>query len=162
MTEEHNHNHNKERLAEHILPLSESEDFDTAKLEWSIFDIKIDDNFDHCPCGQLIKELCYIRNEKNGNTTYVGNVCINRFMAIETGNLFEGLKRISADNSANANEDLIQYAYDLGYIFENEYGFLMDTRRKRKLKPKQLAWKQKINKRIINRTQVSKKKGKQV
>ena len=30
--------------------------------------------------GQEIKERCYVRNRLNGNETYVGNVCINRFI----------------------------------------------------------------------------------
>jgi len=88
----------------------------------------------------------------------VGNVCINRFIGIDTGNLFAGLKRIAIDGTANANEDLIIHAYKLGYIFENEYNFLMETRLKRKLSDKQVVWKQKINRRIINKTVVQKRR----
>lgn len=86
----------------------------------------------------------------NGNQTYVGNVCIEKFIGIDTGNLFHGLKRIAKDDTANANEDLIVYAYERGFIYENEYKFLLDTKRKRKLSDKQLEWKQKINHRIMN------------
>lgn len=42
-----------------------------------------------------------------GNATYVDNVCINRFIGIDTGNLFTGLKRIAKDTGVNANEGLI-------------------------------------------------------
>lgn len=149
--------HNFERLKEHILSLSNSCDFNTARTEWAMIGVEVSDEFDHCPCGQEIKEHCYIRNQLNGNTTYVGNVCINRFIGIETGNLFSGLKRIAADDAANANEDLIYHAYKLGYIFESEYKFLMETKLKRKLSPKQIAWKQKINRRIINKTVVQRR-----
>lgn len=146
--------HNFENLKAHILPLSNAQDFFSAKDEWKLIDVEMREEFDSCPCGQPIKELCYIENQLNGNKTYVGNVCINRFIGIETGNLFTGLKRIASDESANANEDLIIHAYQLGYIYENEYKFLMQTKRKRKLSPKQLDWKQKINRRIINKTVV--------
>jgi len=146
--------HNFERLREHIVPLSQSDDFYSAKNEWKLVGVEINDDFDECPCGQQIKELCYLENQLNGNRTYVGNVCVNRFIGIETGNLFSGLKRIARDDQANANEDLIINAYKLGYIFENEYKFLMDTKNKRKLSDKQLAWKQKINRRIIGETVV--------
>lgn len=71
----------------------------------------------------------------------MGNVCINKFIGIDTGNLFAGLERIAKDNSANENEDLIIHKYKLGYIFETEYQFLMDTKNKRKLSEKQLSWK---------------------
>ena len=65
--------------------------------------VEITKEFDHCPCGQKIKEHCYITNRITGESTYVGNVCINRFIGIDTGNLFDGLKRIAKDPSANAN-----------------------------------------------------------
>jgi hypothetical protein len=91
----------------------------------------------------------------NGNATYVGNVCINRFIQIDTGNLFDGLKRIAADIRANANHDLIEHAWRRGYLFgENEYNFLKRTTLKRNLTPAQLAWKEKINRRILAKTKV--------
>lgn len=152
--------HNFERLKAHILPLSEAEDFDAARREWNLIGVEISEEFGNCPCGQEIKEHCHIQNTLNGNKTYVGNVCINRFIGIDTGNLFEGIRRIAAKDSANANEDLIIHAYRLGYIYDGEYKFLMDTRHKRKLSPKQLAWKQKINRRIINQTVVRRRRGK--
>jgi hypothetical protein len=77
---------------------------------------------------------------------------VNQFIGIETGNLFPGLKRIAIDETANANADLIDHAFRLGYIFEKEYKFLMDTRRKRNLSAKQTAWKIKINRRILSKT----------
>jgi hypothetical protein len=114
----------------------------------------VQEDWDNCPCGKEIKELCYIQNQLNGNKTYVGNVCVNRFIGIDTGNLFAGLRRIIEDETANANEDLIIHAYQLGYIFEREYQFLMQTRKKRLLSVKQLEWKKKINRRIVSQTVV--------
>jgi hypothetical protein len=149
--------HNFERLTAHILPLSQAQFFDAARKEWKLIGVEVSKEFDNCPCGQEIKEHCYIRNIHNGNTTYVGNVCINRFIGIDTGSLFAGIKRIAKDASANANEDLIEHAYRFGYIYESEYKFLMETRHKRKLSEKQLAWKQKINRRITNRIVVQKR-----
>lgn len=149
--------HNFERLKAHILPLSIAVDFFAAKNEWKLIGIEIQEDWDNCPCGQAIKELCYIENQLNGNKTYVGNICINQFIGIDTGSLFAGLKRIAQDDKANANEDLIIHAYKLGYIFEKEYQFLMQTKLTRKLSPAQTAWKQKINRRIVNQTIVRRK-----
>lgn len=146
--------HNFERLKAHILPLSEANDFETARKEWRLIGIELSEEFDNCPCGKEIKEHCYIENTKTHNKTYVGNVCINRFIGIETGNLFNGLRRIMADPAANANSELIEYAFERGFIYENEYKFLIDTKRKRKLTERQLAWKEKINRRITNKTVV--------
>lgn len=148
--------HSLERLKEHILPMSNSGDWNNAKNEWRLVGIEIQEDWDNCPCGKEIKELCYIQNQLNNNKTYVGNVCVNRFIGIDTGNLFAGLRRIIDDETANANEDLIIYAYKLRYIYENEYKFLMQTRRKRVLSEKQLEWKRKINRRIVQQTVVRK------
>lgn len=146
--------HNFERLKAHILPLSNAAEWSDAKNEWRLVGIEVQEDWDNCPCGKEIKELCYIQNQLNGNKTYVGNVCVNRFIGIDTGNLFAGLRRIIDDETANANEDLIIHAYQLGYIFEREYQFLMQTRRKRLLSVKQLEWKKKINRRIVSQTVV--------
>lgn len=149
---------NFEKLKENILPLSLSPDFHSARHEWRLAAIEISDEFDNCPCGQEIKEHCYIRNQLNGNETYVGNVCIKNFLGIDTGNLFEGLKRLVKDIDANPNEDLIEHAWQMGYLHdEQEYVFLKSIKRKRKLSEKQLKWKQFINKRIIKQTKVQKR-----
>lgn len=145
---------NFENLRAHILPLSEAGEFEGARLEWNLFHVELVDHSDHCPCGHPIKELCYIRNSINGHETYVGNICVNRFIGIDTGNLFPGLRRILDDERANANADLVLHAYRLGYIYENEFDFLMETRHKRLLSAKQLEWKRKINRRIISQTVV--------
>ncbi|QDH59701.1 MULTISPECIES: hypothetical protein [Burkholderiaceae] len=150
--------HNFENLRAHIVPLSVSQRFDIARTEWSLVAVEISEEFDHCPCGQEIKEHCYIRNRLNGNETYVGNVCINRFIQIDTGNLFDGLKRIAKDLTANANNDLIEHAYRMGYLYsEKEYTFLKQTMRKRNLSDAQIAWKTKINRRIVAQTVVRKR-----
>jgi hypothetical protein len=142
--------HNRQQLSAHILPLSVANDFAGACREWRLVDIELSDDWGSCPCGQSIKEHCYIQNRVNGHTTWVGNVCIRRFMQIDTGNLFSGLRRIAANDTASPNIDVIGYAHRRGYLYgDNEYRFLSDTLRKRNLTPKQLAWRQKINRRIL-------------
>jgi hypothetical protein len=77
---------------------------------------------------------------------------------IDTGNLFEGLKRIAKDISANANNDLIEHAFRMGYLYdEKEYRFLKQTALKRILSPAQAAWKRKINRRILSKTIVQRR-----
>ena len=150
--------HNFEQLKAHILPLSLASNFDLARVEWDLIAVEISEEWDSCPCGQDIKEHCYIRNRHNGNSTYVGNVCINRFIQIDTGNLFEGLKRIAKDESANANHDLIEHAYRMGYLYgEKEYRFLRQTVLKRNLSTAQVEWKRKINRRILSQTIVQRR-----
>ena len=145
---------NDENLKNHILSLSVSDTYSSAKKEWKLTNIVFDENGTNCPCGQPIKEICYIRNSVNSNETFVGNVCIKRFMDIDTGKAFKGLKRIIEDDEARPNEDLIKWALELKYIHQNEYDFLMGIRRKRKISEKQLNWLKKINWRIKNRKKI--------
>ena len=149
--------HNLERLKAHILPLSRSTIFSAARQEWGLEAIEISEELDHCPCGQKIKEHCYIRNRLTGHSTYVGNVCINRFVGIDTGTLFDGLKRIARDQSANANADLINYAQRAGFLYDKEYAFLIQTMQKRNLSAAQVAWKRKINRRILSKIVVQRR-----
>ena len=141
--------HNFERLKAHILPLSRAKIFSAARAEWDLVAVEISEEFDNCPCGQEIKEHCYIHNRITDEHTYVGNVCINRFIGIDTGNLFDGLKRIAKNISANTNAEVIEYAEKKGYLYDKEYDFLVDTKLKRNLSVKQAEWKRKINRRIL-------------
>lgn len=150
--------HNFERLKAHILPLSRSHNFELAKTEWELVAVEISEDWDNCPCGKDIKEHCYIENRVTGSKTYVGNVCINRFMGIDTGTLFDGLRRIAKDPESNPNIAVIEYAWERGFLFgEKEYSFLLSTARKRSLSPRQADWKKKINRRILNQTVVKKR-----
>lgn len=148
-----------EKLKNHILDLSISESYQDAKSEWEVTTYEYVEDFDNCPCGQAIKELCYIRNLLNGNETYVGNVCVRQFIGIDTGNVFDGLRRIMKDPDANPNEDLIRYAYKKGFVYENELSFLMSIKRKRNLSEKQSSWRRKINYRILNKVVVRRNRG---
>ncbi|MBR7320651.1 hypothetical protein G3W18_27530, partial [Klebsiella pneumoniae] len=59
---------------------------------------------------------------------------------------------------ANANEALIEYAMQKGYLYgEKDYNFLLSTMNKRKLSEAQLSWKEKINNRILKGTVVQKR-----
>lgn len=146
--------HNLLQLMASILPLSESKDFKIAKSEWVLDFVEVHDKWDQCPCGQAIKELCHIRNTINGNRIYVGNTCVDQFLGIKTGNLFEGLKRIKDDPTGNPNKAVIEYARNQGFLYGNELDFLTRTARKHSLSEAQLSWKKKINYRILNKTVV--------
>tara|TARA_B100000700_G_scaffold330037_1_gene454279 strand:+ start:115 stop:576 length:462 start_codon:yes stop_codon:yes gene_type:complete len=149
--------HNFEKLKSHIMPLSESDLFDEAKKEWKLVGAVVNEEWSECPCGQQIKEECYLENKKNGKKTFVGNVCVNRFMGIDTGQLLAGLKRIAKDIYSHANHDVIHYARENGFLFDDkEHRFLLSTANKRKLSEKQRQWKAKINRRILNGLVVSK------
>lgn len=147
-----------ERLKSHILSLSEADEFELACKEWSLVEIELSQEWATCPCGQDIKEHCFILNRVNGNKTHVGNVCIDRFDNMDTNNLFEGLRRIAKDETANANESLIDHVFSMGYLFEErEYNFLKRMIGKRSFTPAQMSWKVKLNRKILSHTKVIKR-----
>jgi hypothetical protein len=150
------HNHNLERLTKHILPLSKADTFDEAVKEWDFISAEFHDDGSSCPCGQPIKEVCYIHNTVTDEFTHVGNVCVGKFMGMDTGTLFSGLKRLRENPEANPNQAVINYAEEKGLLYGSEFKFLTDTKNKRKLSAPQMSWKKKINWRIINAVKVKK------
>lgn len=143
--------HNLKKLKVHILGLSEADNFEDAKLEWKLDHVYFTEG--KCPCGVKINEHCNLKNSKNGKTTWVGNVCVLKFMDIgEAETLFSALRRVKKNDSAKPNTALIDYAWKRGYLYaKNEYEFLtsLTIHKRRKLSEKQKNWLQKINRRII-------------
>lgn len=137
-------------MKKHILKLSTATNFDEAKAEWSLYQVRLSENSGRCPCGVAIKEHCYLENSTNAKRTWVGNVCVKNFMGIDSGNLFPGLRKLRSNATAKPNTAVIEYAWKARYIYDKrEYDFLMDIRGKRKLTDKQLYWLRKINRRIV-------------
>lgn len=145
---------NFENLRNHILPLSVNRnDFDEAKREWVLEHIAVTKDFGNCPCSQQIKEHCYLRNRLNRRTTYVGNVCVYRFIEIDARPIFNGLRRVRDNYHAKPNAALIEDAKNQGYLYgDNEYDFLQKIKRKRNLSEAQEQWLKFINRRKCNWT----------
>lgn len=159
------------KLAEKILPLSESDNFDEAKHEWEIDHIEKWSQFGNCACGHAIKEHIFIRNKNTNKMTHVGNECINIFVNVKKG-LFTGMQEIEKDQkNAVQNTEVIEHVYQKGYIYNEEYDFLHQIIKRKKRKngqtwspksnrhsysPKKLkdlknTWLPKINWRIVNK-----------
>lgn len=141
-----------ENLQKHILQLSEASDFNIARTEWIVDHIYKSTHLETCPCSTPIIEHCCIRNMINGNTTFVGSICIRRFMDIDAHKLFNGLKKIEKDLKAKPNHDLIEYARRSGHLYgDNEYRFLKSIEKIDNLSAKQKQWLYFINRRITRK-----------
>lgn len=142
---------NFENLKRHILPLSVNKtDFNEAKKEWKLDYIVVTENFGSCPCSQAIKEHCHLKNKLNKKTTFVGNVCVYRFIEIDARPIFRGLAKVQKSNTAKPNAALIEYAWEQGFLYgRNEYDFLQSIKGKRNLSEKQVNWLSFINRRIV-------------
>ena len=139
--------HNFKELKCHILGLSDAKSWSAARLEWE-FETSDRREGSSCPCGVKILERCHISNKKNGNETFVGNVCIKRFKP-EIAKALDGLARVAKDPTKAPNDALVRLAYDKGLINDHAAAFLFSTARKRNLTGKQAAYRRNLNVRIV-------------
>lgn len=70
---------------------------------------------------------------------------------MESGLVFDALKRVKADLSASFNADAIRQAHQEGILNDRDAKFYADIWRKQILSDKQLKWKLSLNRRILNR-----------
>ena len=142
----------QQKLREEIIERSESNSWDKAKSEWELDYIYFAEKGEpeRCLCGHFpIIELCVLINLENGSHATVGNCCVKKFMDIRSDIIFQAVKRIQDDDESALNEDAIEYAHARGWLTDWEYKFSQDTKRKRKLSSKQLAYRTRINKKIL-------------
>lgn len=142
------------RLAEAIISLSVAETWDLAKQEWALATVWVTDEPGVCLCGHRpIFEHCQLVNLSNGNLAVVGNVCVTRFLGLPSDKLFAALNRIADDPRRALNADAIAFAHDRGWLNDWERDFYLDTWRKRKLSPRQLAKREQINAKVFDACQ---------
>lgn len=149
-------------LTRAIIEKSVAKTWEEAKREW-IFDgdiiiasdVEVANSDYVCLCGHRhLKELCYIRNTINENTALVGNCCVRKFLHnIENTN-----KIFAAIRDKRLNKALIDYAFNQGFINEEEYNFLDNIWRKKEsnLSTRQKEWKVALLERILD--EIEKKK----
>ena len=138
-------------LVEGILKLSEASLWAEAKLEWELDEVHETDRFETCLCTHYpIKELCFLRNIKNGNSTMVGNCCVKQFLGLPSHAIFSAIRRITEDAGRALNPKALAYAHRRGWITEWERKFYLDTWRKnRGLTQRQWAVRMRINLRFL-------------
>ncbi|WP_149539357.1 hypothetical protein [Siccirubricoccus phaeus] len=139
-----------ETLKAAILARSRATEWPVARLEWKLVDISMADEPETCACGHYpIRELCLLNNRITGQHLEVGNVCVKRFLGLDYGLVFQGLKRIADDDTKALNAAATAFFYERGVISEWEYKFQQSTLRKRQLSLKQEATRQSINARVL-------------
>lgn len=144
--------HNFEHLRAEIIARSQAKTWEAALPEWRIDRIFWEQEPETCLCTHHpINEYCFLLNRLNGNEALVGNICVKRFMGMDSGSLFDGIKRIAEDETKALNEAAIDHAKAKGWINEWEYGFCVNTRRKRNLTGKQLQKRIDINRTVLAR-----------
>ncbi|TBT59496.1 hypothetical protein D5E76_07095 [Vibrio parahaemolyticus] len=127
------------KLTEEIIKLSQSQLWDVAKSEWTLYEIYEADEPERCLCGHFpIIEICTLKNKLNSNYATVGNCCVKKFIGLPSDKIFQAIKRVRKDDEKSLNAEAISHAYDKGWVNDWEKSFYLDVMRKRKLTPNQL------------------------
>jgi hypothetical protein len=140
------------RLTKEIVAASEASTWEEAKAEWRLHTIYFAETWQTCLCTHYpIKEVCVLLNAKNGALVEVGNVCVTKFVGIDSDKVFRAIKKVTADPSKSLNEEAIKYAFSKCWVNQWERKFLLNTQHKRKLTRKQAVKRVEINKMVVQR-----------
>jgi hypothetical protein len=149
---EESNGHNFEQLKAHIIGLSVSKQWAEACREWSFMFSETVGHVMECPCGQRpIFELCWLQNDKNRQMTFVGNVCVKRFMGIKTGAISKSIKRVQDDPNKPLTEAAVEFAASKGWLTRWEHNFLLNTSLKRRTTTKLLEKRRQINLMVLRK-----------
>lgn len=137
-----------------LLRYSEAKQWEDAKIEWYLVDIRLADReyAETCACGHYpICEICKIKNEVNNTRLEVGNCCIN-----QVSDEFDALRRIfPALRDGRINPAVIDYAHKRKIINDWERNFLTNTWKKKHLSLKQTKIFGKIRYKLYNGIEIS-------
>jgi hypothetical protein len=139
-------------LTQKILARSFAETWAEAKLEWELDHVYFADADDPgtCLCGHFpIREHCVLHNRETGLSAVVGNVCVTKFLGIDSGSIFDGLNRVLADPTKALNLAAVDFAWRRGWVNDWERRFCTNTCRKHKLSPRQRQIRAAINTKVV-------------
>lgn len=150
------------KLQQEIILESNSDNWTEAKLEWGLKSIYQEEGRE-CLCGKFpIKNICVLENIYNKKTLEVGNVCVKKFLGINTGqNIFTAINRCYKDLSASMGKEAFHYMIYQSKIMKAsndckltawDIKFYENTYSKRKLSGKQNKFRVIINKKFLKYT----------
>lgn len=150
------------KLPQNLEELSNGDSYPRVLREWELDYIEHlapGEDSETCLCTHFpIREVCHIRNLQNANTAIVGNCCVKKFEKEEEGlvnfegthKVFDCLKRLQKDENANANEELLNYAYSKGVLTKPEYDKYLEIWRNRTFTDEESRLILTANRKIIN------------
>jgi hypothetical protein len=138
------------KLTLEIIERSNAKTWQEAKWEWEIESIFNQTEPDTCLCGHSpIMELCILRNRCNGNRVTVGNVCVKKFLGLESDPIFKCVRRVTKDIKKPLNRATLDHALRQGWISHLNHFTYVNVLMKRNLFSLQLPERIKINQLIL-------------
>lgn len=139
-----------DHLQTEIMALSISGVWEMAVLEWELVGVFINDQTQTCLCTHKpIKEVCILSHRQHKGQVEVGNCCVNRFLGIPSGTIFDAIKRVMDDETKLLNEAAVRFFAEWGVVSAWERTFYLDTFRRRLLTDKQADVRLRINQKVL-------------
>src|SRR4029079_2705146 len=102
----------QETLHREILARSEAEEWHAARAEGCLKQVWTREEPQQGLCGHHpITKVCIIKNNENGKEAQVGNCCVNKFLGLNSKNMFSSVRRVEADRDASFDSASIQIAH---------------------------------------------------
>ena len=145
------------QLPQRLTGLSESKIWPKNVAEWKLQDVytlRPGEDTEYCLCSHWIRQVCVVKNDRNGSEAKIGNCCIRFFEKHSSSfagmhTVQDGLRRIRRDTSRAANIGLVDQAYRSGVLNAWERRFSIDTAKMRSLTDAQAATRANINKKLV-------------
>ncbi len=157
---------NIKKLKDSVLKVSNSKDWDEAKMEWKCIYVKTNED-GVCACGHALNNLYYIQNKITSSTLIVGSTCVNKFKdkemdaivkrtndkikrAVKDAKYYQELMDSQLDNNIPISlpKNEIESGFTSGALNDFEYNFYMNIWSFRNLSEKQSVIKNKINSKL--------------
>ena len=105
-----------------LIAQSLAEDWEAAKLEWTLERAVLEPGWSSCLCGHGIKQKCYLRNSKTGAVNFVGSSCVKQFMRHldAPSAMFQSIRRVRQAPERRLHRRLLRLAVESGVISEEE------------------------------------------
>ncbi|MCI1141841.1 hypothetical protein MOP88_05135 [Sphingomonas sp. WKB10] len=143
--------YNFKQLQAEMLARSQSVDWPQAKSEWDLEDVFIVNQDQVCLCGHHpIRQICTLRNSVIANPAEVGNVCVQKFLGMNSRRVVNALKRISGDIHRSLNKEGIEMFTNLGVISRVDADdYLLFYRKRKNITDRQRSLRASINNKVI-------------
>ena len=146
--------HDTALLRQELMNPGRSAVWDEAKLEWELQDTYWEDDPTHCLCGHGIKERCVLFNKHTRCRALVGNCCVKRFApdlakSNSTEAVFASIRRVKKGYEKALHAQLVRRAREQKRISGWAEAWYLRYRRLRSLTPKEVAYRRRLNVRIL-------------
>ena len=118
-------------LRAELVAQSLAEDWENAKLEWTLERAVLEPGWSSCLCGHGIKQKCYLRNTETGALNFVGSSCMKQFMHLDAPEaMFQSIRRVRQAPERRLHWRVLKLALEAGVIAQDDLDVYKSGERK--------------------------------